>query len=194
MDSDERKEKYKHRWKTCKATLGWLTVYVENALERKWNFVSSRWKCVNFPSTLELESPWMVVLQKQKNRKKKSVNISTGRSERKGSHFYERLRLKGKVAPQSRSHPFFLFSFMLWPQHLLSHLFFLLPSCPFISSLFFLSLLLLPSALTSLPAPFFPFLNHSPSSSDAELGLKKSDLIELLAVWEHLFVYYLIQL
>lgn len=42
---------------------------VENALERKWNVVSSRWKCVNFSSTLELESPRVVVFQKQKNRK-----------------------------------------------------------------------------------------------------------------------------
>lgn len=135
MDSDERKEKNENRWKTWKVTLGWLTVNVENALERKWNVVSGRWKCVNFSSTLELDSLWVVVFQKQKNRKKKKcVIISTGRSKRKGSHFYWRLMPQRKVSPQrSGSDPFFLL-------------------CHALSSVPSLHLCLL-----CLPAPFLPF-------------------------------------
>ena len=63
-----------------------------------------------------------------------------------------------------------------------------------LSSPHFLSLLLLPFPHTSLPPPYFPHPYPSPKSSDAELGLKKSHFTELMALWELLFEYYLIQL
>ena len=106
----KEKKKNENRWRTWKVTLGWLTVNVENALERKWNVVSNRWKCVNFPSTLELESLWVVMFQNQKNSKKSSMIIITGGGKRKGSHCYESLIPKRKASPQRRRpDPFFLF-------------------------------------------------------------------------------------
>lgn len=95
-----------------KVTLGWLTVNVENALERKWNVVSNRWKCVNFPSTLELESLWVVMFQNQKNSEEKQYDYHQGRRKRKGSHCYESLIPKRKAFPQRRGAwpPSFLFS------------------------------------------------------------------------------------
>lgn len=113
---------------------------------------------------------------------KDGVIIGTGKSQRKGSHFHA----QKEVPPlRSGSHPSSC-SVMLCPQHPLSFLFFLLPSCPFISSLSlsppsFLSASP-PSPLTSFPAPFFPFPHPSPSSDDVELGLQRSDLIELMAL------------
>lgn len=109
----KEKKKNENRWRTWKVTLGWLTVNMENALERKWNVVSNRWKCVNFPSTLELESLWVVMFQNQKNRKKSSMIVITGRRKRQGSHCYESLIPKRKASPQRCGpDPFFLF--LLW--------------------------------------------------------------------------------
>lgn len=62
-----------------------------------------------------------------------------------------------------------------------------------LSSPHFLSLLL-PFPHTFLSPPYFPHPYPSPKSSDAELGLKKSHFAELMALWELLFEYYLIQL
>lgn len=136
MDSDERKEKNENRWKTWKVTLGWLTVNVENAFERKWKVVSSRWKRVNFSSALGLESLWVVVFQKQKNREKYCMIIITGRSKIKGSHFLLKPHAPKKSLPSKKWVLFFLplyfscfvfrapfiftFIFFLPPFHILS--------------------------------------------------------------------------
>lgn len=106
----KEKKKNENRWKTWKVTLGWLTVNMENALERKWNVISSRWKCVNFSSILGLESLWVVVFQKLKNRKENCMIIGTGRSKRRGSYVLFKLMPKRKASPQRNgSCPFLLF-------------------------------------------------------------------------------------
>lgn len=73
----------------------------------------------------------------------------------------------------------------------LYHPFSLLPSCPFQSSLSFLScflsLLLLPPACTPLSPPYMPRSRSPSRSSDAELGLQKRHCMELMALGELLF-------
>lgn len=154
MDFDERK-KNENRWKTWKVTYGWLTVNVENALERKWNVVSSRWKCVNFSSTSELESPSGSVSESEY--KENYSIIITSRNKRKGSHFYQRLMPKRKPSSRDLSPdpspslfccPLFSKSTSL---SLLS--FSLLSSCPFSFAVFFLSLFPL-----CAPPPYFTVL------------------------------------
>lgn len=110
---------------------------------------------------------------------------------------------KRKASPRRcGSYPSFLFL----PQHPLSsgsthylyHLpFSLLPSCPFIPFFSFLSPFPLAASPFPTHLPLSSILPHpypSPKSSDAELGLKKSHFTELMALWELLFEYYLIQL
>lgn len=128
---------------------------VENALERKWNVVSSRWKCVNFSSTLELESPRVVVFQKQKNRKMVWLSAQVRVKER--VHIFMKGSCpKGSLPSAKWVTPFFLFC------HALS-------SAPFIFPIFpppFLPFHILSLSLPSqFPLCFSPLTTHLPPCS-----------------------------
>lgn len=163
----KEKKNNENRWKTWKgtrvqSTKGWLTVNIENALERKWNVISSRWKCVNFSSILGLESLWVVVFQKLKNRKENCMIIGTGRRKRRGSYVLFKLMPKRKASPQRNgSCPFFLF---LLGQALSSapmiFIFSHFPSSlPVLSYLLFSFLYPVPPPIPTQPSPlpYFPY-------------------------------------
>lgn len=163
-----------------KVTHDWQTVNTENALGREWN-VSSGWKCIHLSSTLELESLWVVVFQNQRSKKWNYMIINCG-SNRKWSHFYQRLLPKESPPWDGR---------LLSPSSLslgrISIFFF-----PSSSSFLSLFCFLLPVPVSSLCPPPFPTLYLQ--LVDAEAGLQKRDLSEWMVLWELFSVHYLIEL
>lgn len=131
----------------------------------------------------------------RKNRRKNSTSVLTGGGEREGSPCFKARAPKKSLRWEMRALP------LLPPSALASlssgralhlyHPFSLLPSCPFQSSLSFLScflsLLLLPPACTPLSPPYVPRSRSPSRSSDAELGLQKRHCMELMALGELLF-------
>lgn len=125
---------------------------MENTLERNCD-VSSR-QSVWISPTLELESLWVGVFQKQKNRKKNCMIITSSRSKIKGSCFW------------------FCFSWSSESSLYLYLLLALLPFCPFMSSL----LPVRPSPFTSIPLSSFPYLTFYEVQVVLTLGSRATSL------------------
>lgn len=129
-----------------------------------------------FPPTLELESLWVGVFQKQKNRKKNCMIITSSRSKIKGSCLVKAHAQKQSLCSGSGPTPFFLlllcFSWSSESSLYLYLLLALLPFCPFMSSL----LPVRPSPFTSIPLSSFPYLTFYEVQVVLTLGSRATSL------------------